>query len=121
MIHYTDILKDHFHNPRHKGRLADPTFVVSRRNAACGDEVTIYGRMHGDMLTEVSFEAKGCMIVEGTSSALCEYAVGKDRATLAELSGDTMLTVLGGLTLGPTRMRCVLLPLEALQEGVINA
>lgn len=114
---YHDLLMDHYHHPRHRGTIAHPTFNSGQHNPSCGDAVTLTGVLVDGTLTEVAFEGKGCVISQAAASLLCEYALGKSIDQLHALDADAMLALVG-IPLGPTRMRCALLVLQALQSAL---
>ena len=68
-------------------------------------------------LIEIRFQGEGCVISQAAASLLTEQTVQKPLSLLETLNKDFMLTLVG-IPLGPTRLRCALLSLEALHEGL---
>lgn len=114
---YQEELTDHYTNPRNRGTLHNPDFTSGMHNPSCGDSVSIQGCVEDGILLAIAFEGKGCVISQATASMLTEYAKGKSLAQLKELNADFMRSLIG-MPLGPTRLKCALLPLEALQQGI---
>ena len=114
---YHEIIMDHYQKPRNRGAIKDADFTMGRYNAACGDAVSMFGKLNDGQLSACSFEGKGCVISQATASLLTEKSKGMSVRDIQALDSDAILALLG-ITLGPTRLRCALLPLEALQEGV---
>ncbi|MGE0207108.1 MAG: iron-sulfur cluster assembly scaffold protein [Candidatus Babeliales bacterium] len=114
---YREILMDHYRHPRNKGRLSEPSFSSAEHNPSCGDSVLFDGKVVDDVLTQVSFEGKGCVISQATASLLTQTVQGKKLEEILGLDKEAVLALVG-MDLGPTRLGCALLPLQALQQGV---
>jgi len=114
---YRERLMDHYRHPRNKGRLENPVFSSGQFNPSCGDSVSFEAQVQENKITALVFEGKGCVISQATASLLTEFAVGKELSELLKIDKDFMLKLIG-MELGPTRLKCALLPLEALQEGI---
>lgn len=116
---YRELLMDHYRHPRNKGRLKNPDFSSGQFNPSCGDSITIDARIVDDRLDEITFEGKGCVISQATASLLTNFAKGKVLSEVLSFDKNTILKLIG-MQLGPTRLKCGLLPLEALQDGIKN-
>ncbi len=114
---YHDRLMDHYHHPRHQGTIAEATFSTGQYNPSCGDAVALTGTITNGTLTAIAFQGKGCVISQAAASLLCEYAYDKSVQDLAALDAQWMLDMVG-IPLGPTRLRCALLVLQALKDGI---
>ena len=114
---YQEIIMDHYRNPRHHGTLTPHDFYAERRNSSCGDEVTFTGVIKDNVLVDVAFKGKGCVISQATASLLSERVVGMPLDDILGLDNDALLGMLG-MQLGPIRMLCALLSLAALQSGI---
>lgn len=114
---YQDILLDHYRNPRNRGVLELPDFTSGEDNPSCGDSVNMYGRVQDGRLIEVSFQGTGCVISQAAASLLTQAVLGQSLNDIMKLDAAFMRTLVG-IELGPTRVRCALLALEALQKGI---
>ncbi len=114
---YQDVLLDHYRNPRNRGILEPADFQSGEDNPSCGDSVSMYGRVQDGKLVAVSFQGKGCVISQAAASMLTQKVLGMDLHEIMKIDADFMRTLVG-IELGPTRVRCALLALEALQKGV---
>jgi len=114
---YQENLIEHFKYPQNKKILEHPDFVVHEHNPSCGDRVSMQGCLTNGVLTEVGFQGSGCVISQAAASMLTEHCLGKDIAAILALSADDM-TALVGIPLGPTRLKCAILCLHALQQGL---
>jgi nitrogen fixation NifU-like protein len=128
---YKEIVLDHYRRPRHRGELENADLEEHLLNPLCGDEVTVYARLEGDKLAEVSFTGRGCSISQASASMLTERLSGKSREEAeAELEaflemmrteeneelGD--LVALKGIIQTPNRIRCATLPWNAFKQGL---
>jgi nitrogen fixation NifU-like protein len=114
---YRDILLDHYKNSPYKGAVERPDFSSRVVNASCGDEVVLQARFEGGSAVHVAFEGVGCVISQAASSLLCGHIKSKNRAFIQSVDSQTMLTLIQ-MDVGPVRLKCVLLPLQALQAGM---
>lgn len=71
-------------------------------------------------MKQVLFEGKGCILSQAAASLLADHVREMDAHELLSLGPDSMRQLMG-ITVGPTRMQCILLALSVLQEGVKGA
>jgi nitrogen fixation protein NifU and related proteins len=114
---YHDKILDHYRFARNRGHLECPDFTADHHNPACGDVVGIEGCVADGLLINVVFTGTGCVISQAAASLLTEAVKGKAIAEIILLDAAFMLGLLG-IKLGPTRMRCALVALYALQDGL---
>lgn len=115
---YRERVLDHYHNPRHRGRLEAPDLIGEKDNPVCGDRVRIELRVDdGGRVLEAAFSGDGCIISMAAASMLTEHVQGRSVGELRRLTQEDMLTMLG-IELGPARLHCALLPLEALHSAL---
>ena len=116
---YQEHLRDHYYNPRNKGTLENPTIRTGLCNPSCGDSVFFDILIQNDTVQTCMFEGKGCVISMATASLLTEYVGNKTLSAVQEMTSQEVLLLLG-IELGPTRLKCALLSLEALQKGICS-
>ena len=116
---YQKILMDHFKNPRNKKEIKKPSFSSGEDNPSCGDKVLMTGVIDGKIITDIAFEGTGCVISMALASMLTEKCMGKTVKEALELTKSDILEMIG-LELGPNRLKCALLPLEALHKGILK-
>lgn len=115
---YQALLHDHYQHPRNKGTLLAADFTSHQHNPSCGDTISFQGIVAASgLLIKVAFTGSGCVISQATASLLSEKVVGTPIAQI-QLIDKNMILQLIGMELGPTRLKCALLPLEALQQGI---
>lgn len=114
---YQEELMDHYHHPRHHGILAAPDIDSGHFNPSCGDAVTMQANVQEGIITAIAFEGKGCVISQATASMLAEYALNKSLQCMQDFSVDDLMQLIK-IPLGPTRLKCALLSLHALKDGI---
>lgn len=117
---YKQELIDHYRNPRHHGLLANPSFTSEQANPACGDTVIFTGVITQQTVTDLGFTGTGCVISIAAASLLAEQSIGLSIDGILSLTADDIKKLIG-LELGPVRLRCALLALQALQHGIIDS
>jgi nitrogen fixation protein NifU and related proteins len=114
---YQHQLMDHYRNPRNQGTLEGPHFKSGIFNPSCGDSVAIEGVITDYVITHVAFQGSGCVISQATASLLTQAVKGKAVHEVIQLDSSWIMQLIG-IELGPVRLKCALLPLEALHEGI---
>jgi nitrogen fixation protein NifU and related proteins len=114
---YQQQLMDHYRNPRNQGTLDKPDFKSGVFNPSCGDSIAIEGMVQDHTLVHIAFQGSGCVVSQATASLLTQVAKGKELDEIMQLDKHTVLLLIG-MELGPVRLKCALLPLQALHEGV---
>ena len=112
---YQAMIMDHYHSPRNKKNLQNPEKTTGSTNPSCGDSVSFELCIKDGIITEIAFQGAGCVLSQAAASMLTEKLYQKPLNQVYELNTNYMLELIG-IELGPTRLRCVLLPLEALQK-----
>lgn len=82
--------------PRHMGVMREPS-VATRTKGACGDTLTIFLRIEGDLVTGASFLADGCGSSVVCADAAMELVRGMTLDQAASLDAADILARLGGL------------------------
>ncbi len=85
---YQAVILDHSKRPRNRGKLPTATRVASGDNPTCGDNCTVYLRMDGDRMAEISFDGSGCAISQASASLMTTLLKGKTAEEAAALFGD---------------------------------
>jgi nitrogen fixation NifU-like protein len=77
---YQEVILDHHKKPRNFRKLEDATRQVEGYNPLCGDKVTVYVKLDGEVVREVSFQGVGCAISTASASMMTESLKGKTRS-----------------------------------------
>ncbi len=115
---YQEIILEHYRHPKNNKPLKQPANGIDVSNPLCGDELRMEIRMDREIIKEIGFVGKGCAISIASASMLTDYAKGKTKKHLKTLDKNFMMGLLG-VNLGPNRIKCALLPLEALIKLLI--
>ena len=110
----TDAIRDHLESPFHCGVPEAPNVCGSRRNPACGDEVTLYLRIVDGVVDEMWHQAKGCLLCKAAASILCEKTAGMNLRDVAAVSEADILEWIG-VPITPGRVQCCTLAVQALK------
>ena len=74
---YREIILDHYRTPRNRGELPTPPAVVAQgHNPLCGDEITVYLQLDGDVLSDVKVGGQGCSISQSSASMMSQAIKG---------------------------------------------
>ena len=82
---YRDVIVDHNRNPRNFGRLPPPARESQGFNPLCGDRLTLFVDLDGDVIRDARFEGKGCAISVASASLMTEAIKGQTRAAVEKL------------------------------------
>jgi len=115
---YTDIVLDHFTNPRNVGEIPDADGVGSVGNPVCGDMMTFYIEVKDGRIADVKFKTFGCGAAIAVSSIVTEMAIGKTLEEARNITKKQVAEQLGGLP--PQKLHCSNLGTEALTEAIDN-
>ena len=121
---YSEVLLDHFRNPRNYGSLPSPDIAYEEFNPLCGDRIRIELKISDNRITAARFVGDGCAISVAAASMLTELVLGADIDQGEVISSvetqDFASLLLASLKsdIKPTRVKCALLPLEALRSCV---
>ena len=134
---YQELVLDHGRNPRNFRAMADATQHSVGFNPLCGDKLSLFVRLDGDVVRDVSFQGSGCAISTASASLLTETVKGKTRAQVEALLADfvAMLTsngagdsarlgklaVFAGVRDFPVRVKCATLSWRTLEAALRNA
>ncbi len=129
---YQGVLRVHYDAPHNYGHLDDASAVGRTSNPICGDEVTVYLRMQGEQIVATAFEGHLCAVSRASASLMTDAVNGQTIAQTTRLHAgleamlrgqedrDRPLRVLEALRIVSryrVRVRCALLPWEALRKA----
>ena len=113
---YTDLVMDHFSNPRNVGEIEDADGVGQIGNPVCGDVMRISIDVEDDHISDVKFKTFGCGAAVATSSMVTEMVKGKTLEEAADISNKAVAEALGGLP--ANKMHCSNLAADALHLAI---
>jgi len=113
---YSEILLDHFHNPRNVGELANANAIGDSSNGTCGDLMRLFLNIREGKVTEAQFMTLGCAAAIATGSMLTEMIKGKTVESALAITNEEVAAALGGLP--PEKIHCSVLAEQAMQAAV---
>ena len=135
---YQQVILDHQRSPRNFRAIDEASRQSHGENPLCGDKVTIYLDLEGDVAVDVSFQGVGCAICTSSASMMTEQVKGKSFDEIEALfhSFHEMLTaggeradyvdslgklgVFSGVREFPIRVKCATLPWHTLRAAIDN-
>lgn len=117
---YSDIVLDHFKNPRNTGRIEEPDGKATEGSPACGDMVSLYLKVNPDtkVIEDIKFESYGCASNIATGSIITELAKGKTIEEAKKITWQEASEALGGLP--KVKTHCSVLAVEVLRSAIQN-
>jgi nitrogen fixation NifU-like protein len=95
---YQQVILDHNKSPKNFRTMSDATRSVDGYNPLCGDHYTVYVKLEGDRIVDVSFEGAGCAISKASASVMSAMVKSHTVAEAEELFGDFHRLVIGEVT-----------------------
>ena len=132
---YGDLVMEHYRNPHNRGVLDGADLEAEEFNPFCGDRAVWQIKLDGEgFVSDVKATAEGCSIIQASTSMISDLLNGKSLDDAMELGAkfregmrkdsDYQDVDLGDLIAlqvvrqYPVRIKCALLPLTALEEGI---
>ena len=131
---YQEVILDHNRRPRNFRALDEPSRTQEGYNPLCGDRLTLYVKLAGDIIEDVTFQGTGCAISKASASLMTDALKGKTIVAAREMfdqfhemvtSSPDMpaadlgkLSVLAGVREYPTRIKCASLAWHTLKAAV---
>ena len=115
---YSDVIRERWRRPRHRGELPGANAVAEDVNPLCGDRVRLMLNVEPQgRIAEARFIGDSCAICTASADVVSELIAGRSRSDAAALEVGDVLAVLQA-EIRPTRMRCVTLPLTVLGKAL---
>lgn len=133
---YQEVIFDHNRRPRNFRTMDDANRMADGHNPLCGDLLTVFVKVNGDHVEDVSFVGQGCAISTASASLMTEAVKGQPLADIESLFQDVhlMLTeshpenrdfgkleVLSGVREFPARVKCASLAWHTLHNAIAKA
>jgi len=133
---YQEVILDHNKNPRNFRAMEDADRAVEGYNPLCGDHYTIYVKLEGAVVKDISFTGAGCAISKASASVMSATVKGKTKAeaeqlfetfhklVMGELHGENHIDELGklaafsGVSEFPARVKCASLAWHSMKSAL---
>ena len=112
---YQEVILDHSKNPHNFGVLEQFTCTAEGNNPMCGDSLTVYIDVKDNIISDVSYRARGCAISVASVSIMSSIIKGR---TIEDDDDTEMLQVLSGVSKFPTRVKCATMSWHAMKEAI---
>ena len=117
-MNYSEMVMDHFTNPRNVGEIENADGVGTVGNAKCGDIMKMYLKIEDDVIVDCKFKTFGCGAAIATSSMATELIKGHTIAEALELTNKVVVEALDGLP--PVKVHCSVLAEEAIKTALAD-
>lgn len=119
MWKYTEVLMDHFVNPRNVGALDDPDGHSEVGSPQCGDAMKLDIEIdQDDRISEIRFRTFGCAGAIASASALTEMVKGLPIEEALKVKNSQIADFLGGMP--PEKYHCSVMGQQALKTAVAD-
>ena len=133
---YQEVVIDHSRKPRNFRKPEGANRRVEGLNPLCGDQLTLYLRVSGDVIEDIGFEGTGCAISKASASLMTTAVKKKTRAEaealmervhsmisegpISKVDPGEMgkLAVLSGVWEFPARVKCATLAWHTLRSAL---
>jgi nitrogen fixation NifU-like protein len=115
---YSDLVVEHFQNPRNAGEMESPDGEATKSNPVCGDRMRVMIRVADERIAEVRWQTRGCPPAIATSSVASEMVVGWPLERVATLTREEIAEAVGGLP--KDKVHCSVLAADALRAAIAD-
>jgi nitrogen fixation NifU-like protein len=133
---YQEVILDHNRRPHNFRAIESPSARQEGYNPLCGDRLTLYLTLDGDVITDAAFQGSGCAISKASASLMTDAVKGKTVAQARVLfdqfhemitsNPETppadlgKLSVFSGVREFPTRIKCASLAWHTMKAAVAH-
>ena len=114
---YKEYIMELYKNPSNYGNLKNHTHEHTEQNTFCGDEITIQLIAKKGKIEDAKFSGSGCVISMVSASLLTDKAKKMKISDIKRLGTKDMLKLIK-TKINPARIKCVLLPLDAVKGAL---
>jgi nitrogen fixation protein NifU and related proteins len=132
---YQNVILEHNRSPRNYREMVGADRRAEGNNPICGDKLTVWLKLDGDVISDACFLGMGCAISRASASLMTaavkgkslkeagdtferfhRLVTGRSEATDTETLGK--LAVFSGVSAYPARVKCASLPWHALKAAL---
>lgn len=132
---YQQVILEHNRSPRNFREVPDANHSADGHNPLCGDQITLWVKVVGDVIEDVGFLGSGCAISQASASVMTTVVKGRTvdeadrlyRAFHDMVTGSTApnandlgakLVAFAGVKEFPARVKCANLPWHTLHAAL---
>jgi nitrogen fixation NifU-like protein len=115
-MEYSELVIEHFQNPRNVGIIEDADGVGKMGSPVCGDLMEIYIKVNNSHITDIKFRTFGCGAAIASGSMASEMIKDKSLAEAEALTDEDVAQALGGLP--ERKMHCSNLAASTLHKAI---
>ncbi len=117
---YSEVVMEHFRNPRNVGEIENADAKATEGSPACGDMVAVYLKVDEETqrIEDIKFESYGCASNIATGSIITELAKDKTLEEAKQITWKEAAEALGGLP--PVKAHCSVLAVDGLRAAIQN-
>lgn len=113
---YSEVVMDHFEQPRNNGVLEDANAIGYMTNPVCGDALVLMLRIEDGRIAEARWQSDGCAASIAASSMLSELLPGKTLEEADAITREAVVDALGGLPV--SKLHASVLAADALHHAL---
>lgn len=113
---YSDKVIEHFMCPRNIGSMPEADGIGIVGDPECGDSVTFYIKVEGNIISEISYLVFGCTASIATGSMTTDLAKGNTIEEALKITENDIIEALEGLPYG--KEHCSNLGVQALRNAI---
>jgi nitrogen fixation protein NifU and related proteins len=130
---YRRVIMDHYKSPRNRGHFDDSeSLTIDMNNPTCGDRISLQLKIEDGIVKDAKYVGEGCSISISSASMMTDAVKGKKLDEALAMASDFSrfmkgedvefeyedIAALSGVSKFPARIKCALLPWNALRKGV---
>lgn len=115
---YTEIVMDHFMNPRNVGEIENADGIGEVGNVKCGDIMRIYIKVNSEIIEDIKFKTFGCGSAIAASSMATVLIKGLTIEEALRVTNKQVVEALGGLP--AVKVHCSVLAEQALKAAIYD-
>ena len=113
---YSELVREHYANPRNTGSVAEPSGKAMVKSPFDGDTVLITLRVENGVVADVKFKCMGCAVAIACSSIATEMVLGRPVDEAYQVTEQAVADALGGIP--EYKMRCSNLAPAAIRQAI---
>ncbi len=117
---YSEVVKDHFLNPRNIVRTDVPDWKYNGEgevgSPACGDVMKVWILVENNKIEKIGWKTFGCASAIASTSMMSEMVLGKEILEAKQITAKKIIDQLGGLP--RQKIHCSVLGDQALKKAI---